>query len=55
VQQVSKELTSEAAHAGFKGAVSKSTGSEVVGAIEALLKHQSFFQRPPNDAFAWRG
>jgi DNA-binding NarL/FixJ family response regulator len=55
VQQVSKELTSEAAHAGFKGAVSKSTGSEVVGAIEALLRHQNFFQRPPNDTFAWRG
>jgi DNA-binding NarL/FixJ family response regulator len=52
VQQVSKELTREAAHAGFKGAVSKSTGSEVVGAIEALLNHQNFFPRVPSDAFA---
>ena len=52
VQHVSKELTREAAHAGFKGAVSKSTGSEVVGAIEALLNHQSFFPRIPSDAFA---
>src|SRR5438093_895137 len=34
VQQVSKELTNEALHAGFKGAISKSTGSEVVRAIE---------------------
>lgn len=52
VQQVSKELNSEAAHAGFKGAVSKNTGGEVVRAVEALLKHESFF--PPvvgNDAY----
>jgi DNA-binding NarL/FixJ family response regulator len=51
VQQVSKELTSEAVHAGFKGAVSKSTGSEVVKAIEVLLNHQSFFEPTRNDAF----
>jgi DNA-binding NarL/FixJ family response regulator len=53
VQQVSKELNTEAAHAGFKGAVSKNTGSEVVRAIEVLLQHQSFF--PPvfgSDAYA---
>jgi DNA-binding NarL/FixJ family response regulator len=49
VQQLSRELTREAQHAGFKGAVSKSTGSEVVRAIESLLSHQSFFQ--PADAF----
>ena len=53
VQQVSKELTNEAVHAGFKGAVSKSTGSEVVKAIEVLLKHQSFFQPARSDVFAW--
>jgi len=51
VQQVSKELTAEAAHAGFKGAVSKNTGSEVVRAIESLLQHQSFFQ-PVLESFA---
>lgn len=51
VQQVSKELTTEAAHAGFKGAVSKNTGSEVVRAIESLLKHESFFQ-PALESFA---
>ena len=52
VQQVSKELTSEAVSAGFKGAVSKSTGSEVVKAIEVLLKHQSFFQPIRSDVVA---
>jgi DNA-binding NarL/FixJ family response regulator len=52
VQQVSKELTTEAAHAGFKGAVSKNTGSEVVRAIEILLKHQNFFQPVQSDAYA---
>jgi DNA-binding NarL/FixJ family response regulator len=52
VQQVSKELTKEAVHAGFKGAVSKSTGSEVVKAIEVLLKHRSFFQLDRDGAFA---
>jgi len=51
VQQVSKELTAEAAHAGFKGAVSKNTGSEVVRAIESLLQHRNFFQ-PALESFA---
>ena len=50
VQNVSKELTTEAVHAGFRGAVSKSTGSEVVRGIEMLLKHQSFFQPPRSDS-----
>src|SRR5215467_4505101 len=52
VQQVSKELTKEARHAGFKGAISKSTGSEVVRAIESLLNHQSFFQPMRSDVYA---
>jgi len=52
VQQLSKELTREAQHAGFKGAVSKSTGSEVVRAIESLLSNHSFFQPVYGDAFA---
>ena len=51
VQQVSKELTREAANAGFKGAVSKNTGSEVVRAIEILLKHENFFQPVHSDAY----
>ena len=53
VQQVSKELTNEALQAGFKGAISKCTGSEVVKAIEVLLQHQHFFQPARSDAFAW--
>src|SRR6266498_1446432 len=51
VQQVSKELTKEAVLAGFKGAVSKSTGSEVVRAIESLLNHQNFFDPIRGDAY----
>ncbi len=53
VQQVSNELNNEAAHAGFKGAVSKSTGSEVIKAIEVLLKRQKFFHPLPIEALAW--
>ena len=44
VQQVSKELTMQARNAGFRGALSKNTGSEVVHAIEKLLAHQNFFE-----------
>lgn len=51
VQEVSKELTREAIHAGFKGAVSKDTGSEVIKAIELLLKDQVFFQSMQQDVF----
>jgi len=43
VQQVSRELADEARSAGFQGAVSKSTGSEVVKGIESLLRRESFF------------
>ena len=50
VQQVSVELTKEAVHAGFKGAVSKNTGSEVVCAIESLLNRHRFFQPVHVDA-----
>ena len=52
VQQLSRELTHEAQHAGFRGAVSKSTGSEVVRAIESLLKHENFFQPIRSDVYA---
>ena len=53
VQNVSKELTREAAHAGFSGAVSKSTGSEVVRGIETLLRRQKFFQPSGSEPFPW--
>jgi DNA-binding NarL/FixJ family response regulator len=44
VQQVSKESVQEARSAGFHGAVSKSTGSEVVKGIETLLRREDFFR-----------
>ncbi|MEY2414188.1 MAG: hypothetical protein QOD84_2794 [Acidobacteriaceae bacterium] len=44
VQQVSSELVQEARNAGFKGAVSKCTGSEVVRGVETLLRNGSFFR-----------
>jgi DNA-binding NarL/FixJ family response regulator len=53
VQQASRELNAEAAHAGFNGVVSKSTGSEVVKAIEVLLQRQKFFPHLPADASVW--
>jgi len=53
VRQVSNQLTSEARNAGFWGALSKNTGSEVVHAIEALLNHQDFFEPVSNDAMGW--
>ena len=52
VQQVSRELTREAQHAGFKGLVSKNTGSEVVRAIESLLSQHDFFQPVNSDLYA---
>jgi DNA-binding NarL/FixJ family response regulator len=51
VQQVSSELILEAQKAGFQGAVSKSTGSEVVLGVETLLQQESFFKAVPNDLF----
>jgi two-component system response regulator NreC len=53
VQEVSNELTAQATRAGFRGAVSKSTGNEVVHGIEALLQHQNFFQTAPSDYSDW--
>jgi DNA-binding NarL/FixJ family response regulator len=53
VQQVSKELSTQAISAGCRGALSKNTGSEVVHAIEVLLNHQNFFQPIRSDAPVW--
>jgi hypothetical protein len=39
----------EARNAGFKGAVSKSTGSEVVKGVETLLQQENFFRATPSD------
>ena len=43
VQEMSDQLVYEARRAGFRGAVSKSTGSEVIRGIEALLRKEPFF------------
>ena len=43
VQQVSTQLRDEAKRAGFRGAVSKNTGTEVVKGLEALLRNETYF------------
>ena len=43
VQELSPQLTDATRDAGFKGAVTKSRGYEIVEAVEALIKNQSFF------------
>jgi DNA-binding NarL/FixJ family response regulator len=43
VQEVSKQLAWEARNAGYRGAVTKSGGDEVLRGIEALLRHDMFF------------
>jgi DNA-binding NarL/FixJ family response regulator len=43
VQEVSVELARAAREAGFRGAVTKSSGSEVITAVETLLGKGTFF------------
>jgi DNA-binding NarL/FixJ family response regulator len=43
VQEVSAELARAAREAGFRGAVTKGSGSEVVMAVETLLDKGTFF------------
>jgi DNA-binding NarL/FixJ family response regulator len=43
VQEVSKQRAWEARNAGYRGAVTKSGGDEVLKGIEALLRHDMFF------------
>jgi DNA-binding NarL/FixJ family response regulator len=43
VQEVSRQLAWEARKAGYRGAVTKSSGNEVLKGVEALLRHESFF------------
>jgi CheY-like chemotaxis protein len=43
VQQVSHQLAQAALDAGFRGAVTKFNGNEVVGGVEALLQNRTFF------------
>jgi DNA-binding NarL/FixJ family response regulator len=52
VQEVSAELARAAREAGFRGAVTKGSGREIIMAVETLLGHGTFFdverpQAPP--------
>jgi DNA-binding NarL/FixJ family response regulator len=46
VQEVTTQLVQAARYAGFRGAVTKCSGNEVIQAAEALLNNQTFFNRP---------
>ena len=48
VQEISKAVAGAARQAGFRGAVMKSRGSEVVRGVEALLHQEEFF--PADDS-----
>jgi DNA-binding NarL/FixJ family response regulator len=43
VQEISKQLAREACNAGYRGAITKSGGDEVLKGIEAVLQHKMFF------------
>jgi DNA-binding NarL/FixJ family response regulator len=43
VQQVSRQLAEAARNIGFRGAVTKGNGREVVEGVETLLRGESFF------------
>ncbi len=45
VQEMSDQLVEAAQKAGFKGAITKSRGREVVTGVEAVLHNQLFFKR----------
>ncbi len=44
VQEISGELLDEARRCGFRGAVSKQTGVEVIKGVEALLRNETYFK-----------
>ncbi len=52
VQEVSRQLAQVARNAGFGGAVTKSSGSEVVEGVKALLRHEPFFHII-DDSHSW--
>jgi two-component system response regulator NreC len=52
VQEVSRQLADAARDAGFRGAVTKSCGQEIVEAVEALVNNELFFAREPPTSFA---
>jgi DNA-binding NarL/FixJ family response regulator len=48
VQEVSEQLVHAALNAGFRGAITKGSGREVVEGIEAVLHDRFFFQGSEN-------
>jgi DNA-binding NarL/FixJ family response regulator len=52
VQEVSSQLADAARDAGFLGAVTKSSGYEIVQAVEALVNDEPFFATKPSTSFA---
>jgi CheY-like chemotaxis protein len=52
VQELSPQLAEAARDAGFKGAVTKSRGHEIVEAVEALVKNKRFFRPELPTSFA---
>jgi DNA-binding NarL/FixJ family response regulator len=45
VQEVSEQLVEAAREAGFRGAITKSRGTEIIQGVQALLNNRMFFQR----------
>ena len=52
VQEISVELLAEARRCGFRGAVSKQTGVEVIRGVEALLRNETYFKAENPTQFA---
>ena len=44
VQELTRQLIAEARKAGFHGAVAKSNGTEVIEAVNTLLRKETFFR-----------
>ena len=52
VQEVSRQLASEALNAGYRGAVTKNSGTEVLRGIEALLRQEPYFYADDGSALS---
>ena len=55
VQEVSNQLAQVARDAGYRGAVTKSSGNEVLKGIEAILRHEMFFYADDGSVNAAQG
>ncbi len=49
VQEMSDQLVEAAMEVGFKGAITKSRGREIVKGVDAILNNRFFFQREDGD------